>query len=53
MQFAAEKLASGDVNVNVELDTKDELGALASAFRIMTDVIKDRAALAQKIAAAT
>ena len=50
MQFAAEKLAVGDVNVNVELETRDELGALANAFRGMTDVIRDRAALAQKIA---
>ncbi|MBI3682756.1 MAG: MCP four helix bundle domain-containing protein, partial [Acidobacteria bacterium] len=51
MQAAAEKLALGDVNVSVELDTKDELGALARSFRAMTEVIKERAALAQKIAA--
>ncbi len=51
MQSAAEKLALGDVNVNVELDTKDELGELARSFRAMTDVIRDRATLAQKIAA--
>jgi methyl-accepting chemotaxis protein len=51
MQFASEKLALGDVNVSIELDTRDELGALANSFRVMTEVIKDRAALAQKIAA--
>ena len=51
MQAAAQKLALGDVNVNVELDSKDELGALAESFREMTEVIKDRAILAQKIAA--
>jgi methyl-accepting chemotaxis protein len=51
MQTAAEKLALGDVNVHVELDSKDELGALAQSFRAMAEVIKDRAALAQKIAA--
>ena len=51
MQTAAEKLALGDVNVSVELDTKDELGALAESFRIMAGVIKERAGLAQKIAA--
>jgi methyl-accepting chemotaxis protein len=51
MQLAAEKLAVGDVNVTVELDSNDELGALAKSFRAMAEVIKDRAALAQKIAA--
>jgi methyl-accepting chemotaxis protein len=51
MQSAAEKLALGDVSVSVELETKDELGALANSFRVMTEVIKDRAGLAQKIAA--
>jgi methyl-accepting chemotaxis protein len=51
MQGAAEKLAQGDVNVNVELESRDELGALARAFREMAEVIKDRATLAQKIAA--
>ena len=51
MQGAAEKLALGDVNVSIALDTGDELGALARSFRAMTAVIQDRAALAQKIAA--
>jgi methyl-accepting chemotaxis protein len=51
MQAAAEKLALGDVNATVDLDTKDELGALARAFRTMIEGIKDRSGLAQKIAA--
>ncbi len=51
MQAAAEKLATGDVNVSIELESKDELGALAKAFRAMVEVTRDRAALAQKIAA--
>jgi len=51
MQIAAEKLALGDVNVDVALNTKDELGDLARSFRAMTDVIQDRASLAEKIAA--
>jgi len=51
MQAAADKLATGDVNVSIELDSKDELGALARALRAMVEVTKDRAALAQKIAA--
>ncbi|WP_321476873.1 MCP four helix bundle domain-containing protein [uncultured Paludibaculum sp.] len=51
MQAAAERLALGDVDVKIELDSKDELGALARAFRAMSAVIRDRAALAQQIAA--
>jgi methyl-accepting chemotaxis protein len=51
MQDAAEKLAVGDVNVTVELDSKDELGELARSFRNMIDMIKDRATVAQRLAA--
>lgn len=51
MQAVAEKLALGDVNVHVDLDTKDELGALARAFRAMIEVITERAGVAQKVAA--
>ena len=51
MQTAAGKLALGDVDVNIELDSKDELGELARAFRTMTEVIRDRATIAQQIAA--
>ncbi|MGJ5813053.1 MCP four helix bundle domain-containing protein [Paludibaculum fermentans] len=51
MQHAAEKLAAGDVDVHIDLDTNDELGALARAFRSMAAVIRDRADLAQQIAA--
>jgi methyl-accepting chemotaxis protein len=40
MQAAAERLALGDVDVNIELDTKDELGALAHAFRDMTGTLR-------------
>src|SRR5512135_470260 len=51
MQAAAEKLAQGDVNVRVDLESNDELGMLAASFREMAAVIKERAAQAQKIAA--
>ena len=51
MQAAAEKLALGDVNVSIDLDSQDELGALGRALRGLAEVIKDRASLAQKIAA--
>jgi len=51
MQEAAAKLARGDVNVHIDLDTGDELGELARAFRGMIGSIHEQAALAQKIAA--
>jgi len=51
MQEVAEKLALGNVDVKIDLDTKDELGSLARSFRNMIDVIKDRATSAQRIAA--
>jgi methyl-accepting chemotaxis protein len=51
MQSAAERLAIGDVDVSVDLDSEDELGALARAFRVMASVTKERAAIAQRIAA--
>jgi methyl-accepting chemotaxis protein len=38
---AAEKLALGDVNVNVESDTKDEIGLLMASFGRMIAIIKD------------
>jgi methyl-accepting chemotaxis protein len=51
MQHAAEQLAAGDVDVQIDLDTNDEMGALARAFRTMAGVIRERAELAQQIAA--
>lgn len=51
MQEAAAKLAVGDVSAQVELESKDEMGALAQSFRETAATIKDRSQLAQKIAA--
>ncbi|QOY85073.1 MCP four helix bundle domain-containing protein [Paludibaculum fermentans] len=51
MQHAAEQLAAGDVDVHIDLDTNDEMGALARSFRTMAAVTKERAELAQQIAA--
>ena len=51
MQAASEQLALGDVNVQLDLDTRDELGSLAKSFRAMIAVLKERAAEAQSIAA--
>ncbi|MGC4048722.1 MAG: HAMP domain-containing protein [Paludibaculum sp.] len=46
MQHAAEQLAAGDVDVQIDLDTNDEMGALARAFRTMAEVTRERADLA-------
>ncbi|MCX7749515.1 MAG: methyl-accepting chemotaxis protein [Clostridia bacterium] len=48
---AADKIALGDVNVNVESTSKDEIGDLMKSFSKMVDNIRDQAANAEKIAA--
>ena len=50
MVEAADKLAVGDVNVNVEADTKDEIGRLAEAFGRMIANIRTQAMAAERIA---
>jgi len=50
MQAAAARLARGDVEVTIESTSQDETGALARAFRTMAEVIRERAAIAQRIA---
>lgn len=47
---AADQLALGDVNVNIEANTKDEIGLLAKSFRAMADNIKESALIVQKVA---
>lgn len=51
MVQAADKLAVGDVNVNVEADSKDEIGRLAESFSRMIANIRGQAVAAEKIAA--
>ena len=34
---SAERIADGDLNIEIEITTKDEVGALASSFRKMSD----------------
>jgi methyl-accepting chemotaxis protein len=48
---AANKLAVGDVNVNVAATTKDEIGMLTAAFARMVESIREQALAAEKIAA--
>jgi methyl-accepting chemotaxis protein len=40
MQFAAEKFAMGDLNIELDIDSKDEIGKLASAFRNVANTMK-------------
>lgn len=47
---AAEQLAVGDIEVNLEANTKDEIGSLMQAFDHMTASIREQALAAEKIA---
>jgi methyl-accepting chemotaxis protein len=51
MVEAANKLAIGDVDVNVQADTKDEIGSLAESFGRMIANIRAQAMAAERIAA--
>jgi len=48
---AADKLALGDVNVNVVPTTHDEIGMLIKSFTLMVNSIREQAFAAEKIAA--
>ena len=47
---SADKLALGDVNVNIKSKSKDEIGKLMTSFGKMVDNIKDQASTAERIA---
>ncbi len=48
---AADKLAVGDVNVDIKSDSNDEIGMLSKSFRLMAENIREQAEAARKIAA--
>ncbi|OOM78722.1 HAMP domain-containing methyl-accepting chemotaxis protein [Clostridium sp. BL-8] len=50
MVEAADKLSMGDINANVEADTKDEIGSLAESFVRMIENIREQARAAERIA---
>lgn len=50
MAQAADKLALGDINVNVKSNSKDEIGSLAKSFERMIANIRDQALAAERIA---
>ena len=39
--IVSNKIADGDLDVNIDIETKDEIGVLAQAFRRMTEKIND------------
>ncbi len=51
MVAVADSIALGDVNVNVEIDSKDEVGDLADSFKKMITNIRNQALAAEKVAA--
>ncbi len=50
MVEAADKLAVGDINVNVEATTKDEIGILMQSFAKMVENIRGQALAVERIA---
>lgn len=50
MTIVAEKLAVGDIDVNLEAKAKDEIGSLMRSFKNMIDNIKNQAFVVERIA---
>lgn len=50
MVFVSDKLALGDVNVNVDVSSRDEIGKLAASFNKMIDNIRGQALAVERIA---
>ncbi|MBF0342698.1 MAG: MCP four helix bundle domain-containing protein [Nitrospirae bacterium] len=50
MVKAADGIAVGDLGVNIEYNSRDEVGMLAQAFRFVIDNIRESASTAEKIA---
>jgi methyl-accepting chemotaxis protein len=51
LRRAAQRLAVGDPDVRIAVDSRDELGALAKSFRRVAAMYEDRASVTQRIAA--
>jgi methyl-accepting chemotaxis protein len=51
LRRAAQRLAVGDPDVHIAVDSRDELGALAKSFRRVAGMYEDRASVTQRIAA--
>ncbi|MBF0537183.1 MAG: MCP four helix bundle domain-containing protein [Nitrospirae bacterium] len=48
---AADNLALGDVHINIDIDTNDEIGMLARSFQGVVDNIKEAAGASERISA--
>ncbi|KJU86360.1 methyl-accepting chemotaxis protein, partial [Candidatus Magnetobacterium bavaricum] len=48
---AADTLALGDINIDIDIDTKDEIGMLARSFQGVVDNIREAASASEKISA--
>lgn len=46
---AADKMAIGDINVALDIDTKDEIGQLATAFGKMVDGIRNQVSVVEAV----
>lgn len=46
---AADKLAAGDIDVNIEVTTKDETGLLMHSFKKMVDNIKEQVSAVEEV----
>ena len=51
LRRAAQRLAVGDPDVHIAVDSRDELGALAKSLRRVAALYEDRASVTQRIAA--
>jgi len=47
--LVAQNISQGDINQYIDIDQKDEIGLLAEAFKDMTEYLKQRAEVAEKI----
>ena len=51
MAYIAKEISTGDIDHTIELESKDEIGALASAFRQLITYMKELAHVAETVAA--
>jgi methyl-accepting chemotaxis protein len=49
MSVAAQKISRGELEANIDVDSRDEVGMLANAFREMIVYLKDMAQKAERI----
>ncbi len=50
MVHAADTISNGDVNINLSVESEDEIGKLAQSFNKMIETIKDQSEISKKIA---